>query len=159
MRSLPFDRFSMWMWTQQPRFPRCATVPLRGVSCRACCDHGRSLFSVFSVVVPLVGGGIGLYTPTTVRVHPMNPEDAIIHSVIHLNHPFIHPCTYSSIHSFIHLSIHPSIHLFIHPFIRLSIRVKVHGPYPFFGAAGVSPWRCEPLRAGCCGGEGVLGVS
>ena len=32
---------------------------------------------------------------------------------------------------------------------------------PFsFGAAGVSPCRCEPLRAGCCcGGEGVLGVS
>jgi len=23
----------------------------------------------------------------------------------------------------------------------------------------VSPCRCEPLRAGCCGGEGVLGVS
>jgi len=32
--------------TQQPRFPRCATVPHRGVSCRACCDHGRSIFSV-----------------------------------------------------------------------------------------------------------------
>jgi len=29
----------------------------------------------------------------------------------------------------------------------------------FFGAAGVSPCRREPLRAGCCGGEGVLGVS
>ena len=29
-----------------------------------------------------------------------------------------------------------------------------------FGAAGVSTFRCEPLRAGCCcGGEGVLGVS
>jgi len=37
------------MWTQQPRLPRCATVPLRGVSCRACCDHGRSNFSA---VVP-----------------------------------------------------------------------------------------------------------
>jgi len=23
----------------------------------------------------------------------------------------------------------------------------------------VSPCRCEPLRAGCCSGEGVLGVS
>ena len=23
----------------------------------------------------------------------------------------------------------------------------------------VSPCRCEPLRAGCCGGEGVVGVS
>jgi len=36
------------------------------------------------------------------------------------------------------------------------------GPTIFFGAAGVSPspFRCEPLRAGCCcGGEGVLGVS
>ena len=34
------------------------------------------------------------------------------------------------------------------------------GPTLFFGAAGVSPFRCEPLRAGCCcGGEGVLGVS
>jgi len=33
------------------------------------------------------------------------------------------------------------------------------GPTLFFGAAGVSPCRCEPLRAGCCGGEGVLGVS
>jgi len=32
------------------------------------------------------------------------------------------------------------------------------GPTLFFGAAGVSPCRCEPLRAGCCGGEGVLGV-
>jgi len=41
-----FDRFPVWMWIQQPRFPRCATVPLRGVSCRACCDHGRSIFSV-----------------------------------------------------------------------------------------------------------------
>jgi len=40
------DRFPVWMWTQPPRFPRCATVPLRGVSCRACCDHGRSIFSV-----------------------------------------------------------------------------------------------------------------
>ena len=30
---------------------------------------------------------------------------------------------------------------------------------PFsFGAAGVSPFRCEPLRSGCCG-EGVLGGS
>jgi len=28
-----------------------------------------------------------------------------------------------------------------------------------FGAVGVSPYRCEPLRAGCCCGEGVLGVS
>jgi len=37
---------------------------------------------------------------------------------------------------------------------------SVYGPSPFFGAAGVSPFRCEPLRAGCCcGGEGVLGVS
>ena len=34
------------MWTQQPRFPRCATVALRGISCRACCDHGRRIFSV-----------------------------------------------------------------------------------------------------------------
>jgi len=34
------------------------------------------------------------------------------------------------------------------------------GPTLFFGAAGVSPFWCEPLRAGCCcGGEGVLGVS
>jgi len=33
------------------------------------------------------------------------------------------------------------------------------GPTLLFGAAGVSPCRCEPLRAGCCGGEGVLGVS
>jgi len=33
------------------------------------------------------------------------------------------------------------------------------GPTLFFGAAGISPCRCEPLRAGCCGGEGVLGVS
>ena len=33
------------------------------------------------------------------------------------------------------------------------------GPTLFFGAAGVFPCRCEPLRAGCCGGEGVLGVS
>jgi len=29
-----------------PPIPRCATVPLRGVSYRACCDHGRSIFSV-----------------------------------------------------------------------------------------------------------------
>jgi len=28
------------------RFPRYATVTLRGVSCGACCDHGRSYFSV-----------------------------------------------------------------------------------------------------------------
>ena len=28
------------------RFPRCATVPLLGVSCRACCDHGRGIFSI-----------------------------------------------------------------------------------------------------------------
>jgi len=34
------------MWTQQPWFPRCATGLLRGVRCRACCDHGRSIFSV-----------------------------------------------------------------------------------------------------------------
>jgi len=27
---------------------RCATVPFHGVSCRACCDHGRSIFSVAS---------------------------------------------------------------------------------------------------------------
>jgi len=33
------------------------------------------------------------------------------------------------------------------------------GPTLLFGAAGVSPCQCEPLRAGCCGGEGVLGVS
>ena len=33
------------------------------------------------------------------------------------------------------------------------------GPTLPFGAAGVSPCRCEPLRAGCCGGEGVFGVS
>jgi len=33
------------------------------------------------------------------------------------------------------------------------------GPTLFVVAAGVSPCRCEPLRAGCCGGEGVLGVS
>jgi len=38
------------------RFPRYATVSLRGVSYRACSDHG----SVFSVVVPLVGGWVGL---------------------------------------------------------------------------------------------------
>jgi len=30
------------------------------------------------------------------------------------------------------------------------------GPTLFFGAAGVSPCRCEPLRAGCCGGRGCL---
>jgi len=36
------------MCTQQPRLPGCATVALRGVSCRACCDHGRSIFSVDS---------------------------------------------------------------------------------------------------------------
>jgi len=29
---------------------------------------------------------------------------------------------------------------------------------PFFILV-VSPCRCEPLRASCCGGEGVLGVS
>ena len=28
------------------------------------------------------------------------------------------------------------------------------GPTLLFGAAGVSPCRCEPLRAGCCGGRG-----
>jgi len=34
------------------------------------------------------------------------------------------------------------------------------GPTPFFGATGVSPLWCEPLRAGrCCGGERVLCVS
>ena len=39
-----------------------------------------------------------------------------------------------------------------------SVRLRA---LPFsFGAAGVSPFRCEPLRAGCCcSGEGVLGVS
>ena len=31
------------------------------------------------------------------------------------------------------------------------------GPTPRFIVV-VSPCRCEPLRAGCCGGEGVLGV-
>ena len=31
-------------------------------------------------------------------------------------------------------------------------------PYPLFIVV-VSPCRCEPLRGGCCGGEGVLGVS
>ena len=30
----------------QPQFPRCATIPLHGVSCRACCDHVRSILSV-----------------------------------------------------------------------------------------------------------------
>jgi len=30
---------------------------------------------------------------------------------------------------------------------------------PFFFAAVVSPCRCEPQRAGCCGAEGVLRVS
>jgi len=45
-RVLIIDRFPVWMWTQQARFPRCATVPLHGVSCRACCGHGRSIFSV-----------------------------------------------------------------------------------------------------------------
>ena len=33
------------------------------------------------------------------------------------------------------------------------------GPTLLFVAAVVSPCRCEPLLAGCCGGEGVLGVS
>jgi len=34
------------------------------------------------------------------------------------------------------------------------------GPTLFFAAAGVSSvFRCEPLRAGCCGGGGVRGVS
>jgi len=28
------------------------------------------------------------------------------------------------------------------------------GPTLLFGVAGVSPCRCEPLRAGCCGGRG-----
>jgi len=28
------------------------------------------------------------------------------------------------------------------------------GPTLLFGAAGASPCRCEPLRAGCCGGRG-----
>jgi len=42
---LHIDRLPVWMWTQRPWFPRCAIVPLRGVSCRACCDHGRSIFS------------------------------------------------------------------------------------------------------------------
>jgi len=32
------------------------------------------------------------------------------------------------------------------------------GPYFLLGAAGVSPCRCEPLRAGCCGGEEGVGV-
>jgi len=41
-----FDRFSavcrvcVNIATLQSRFPRCATVPLCGVSCRACSDHG-----------------------------------------------------------------------------------------------------------------------
>jgi len=41
-------------------------------------------------------------------------------------------------------------------------RLRATGPTLFFGAAGVSPFWCELLRAGCCcggGGEGVLGVS
>jgi len=35
---------------------------------------------------------------------------------------------------------------------------SVYGPYPPL-IVMVSPCRCEPLRAGCCGGEGVFGVS
>jgi len=31
---------------------------------------------------------------------------------------------------------------------------SIYGPYPSFCAAVVSPCRCEPLRAGCCGGGG-----
>jgi len=34
----------------------------------------------------------------------------------------------------------------------------VYGPTLLFIVV-VSPCRCEPLRAGCCGGERVLGVS
>jgi len=37
--------------------------------------------------------------------------------------------------------------------------LTVTGPTLLCIAAVVSPCRCEPLRAGCCGGEGVLGVS
>jgi len=33
------------------------------------------------------------------------------------------------------------------------------GPTLLCCAAVVSPCWCEPLRAGCCGGEGVLGGS
>jgi len=36
---------------QQPRFPISVTIPLRGDRCRACCGHGRRIFSVDRVVV------------------------------------------------------------------------------------------------------------
>jgi len=34
---VPIEVQIVWMWTQRPWFPRCATVPLHGVSCRAWC--------------------------------------------------------------------------------------------------------------------------
>jgi len=35
------------------------------------------------------------------------------------------------------------------------LEVRVYGPYPsFWCSRGVSVRRCEPLRAGCCGGRG-----
>jgi len=46
-------RFPVWMWTKQPWFLRCATALPRGVCCRACCDHARSIFSVDSPPLPL----------------------------------------------------------------------------------------------------------
>jgi len=38
--------FALWVLTHKIWFPRFATVPFRSVSCRACCDYARSIFSV-----------------------------------------------------------------------------------------------------------------
>ena len=51
------------------------------------------------------------------------------------------------------------VNIYSTPRSQTAQTVTEHGPYPPVLIVVVSPCRCEPLRAGCCGGEGVLGVS
>jgi len=133
------DRFPVWMWTQQPGFPRCATIPLRGVSCRACCDHGRSIFSVGalqllmnrygwirfvhvhervstkSFVVLIIGNSkSGRSWASTLRIWKLvSPRRAFRIWTIKVpfpsNHPYIH------IYMYIYIYIYIYIYLYIHP--------------------------------------------
>ena len=62
------DRFPCECEHKQPGSPRCATVPLRGVSCRACRDHGRSIFSSM-VMFYSTGGAQALASTWAIQRH------------------------------------------------------------------------------------------
>jgi len=73
----------VWMWAPTHWFHRGATVPLCGVRCRACCDHGRSYTSVDRQLHPTVESTRGV---------SQNSSPAVISlfcAYMHLEHVYL----------------------------------------------------------------------